>query len=73
MKRANLEMLDKIAEKISSKLGVQVVVDRGGIGIQTRLRINGHAIPGVQGTKQQCYDAALVLLEGIALAQKKQN
>jgi hypothetical protein len=65
MSRATWEMLDKVAEKIGVALGKSVYIDRGGASVPTRLRINGHAVPGVGGTKQKCYDALQVFWEGI--------
>ena len=65
MDRATWEMLDNMAAKIGEALGKSAVVDRGGTGVRTRLRIDGHQVYGVSGTKNGCYAAMCVFWEGI--------
>jgi hypothetical protein len=65
MQRATWEMLDKMAAKIGAALGKTATIERGGTGVQTKLRIDGHIVYGVTGTKNKCYDAVCVFWEGI--------
>jgi hypothetical protein len=65
MQRATWEMLDGMAAKIGEALGKKAVIDRGGVGVRTRLRIDGHQVYGVSGTKNGCYAAVCVFWEGI--------
>jgi hypothetical protein len=62
---ATLEAIDKISLKIGTALGKNVTVEYGGGYAYAKLLIDGHAVPGVSGTKQKCYDALQIFWAGI--------
>lgn len=61
--RPTKDMLTSLAAKIDSKLGMEVQFEIGSSSCKTKLVINGHTV--LHGTKGECYDKALVFLQGI--------
>ena len=61
--RPTKDMFTSLAAKIDSKLGMEVQFEIGSSSCKTKLLVNGHTV--LVGTKGECYDKALIFLQGI--------